>query len=294
VLDATCAPADIAYPQDIKLLSDAREKLEGIIDKLHDPSVGKKPRTYRRCARKEYLNFVKSKARTAKKRRKAIRKQLNYVKRNIGYVEKYISEGKELSEKDVALFGVIKQVYDQQLYMWMLKKQSVDNRIVSIYQPHVRPIVRGKAKAKTEFGAKFEISVVNGFVRLEKLSWDAYNESTSLKQTIERYRKIHGHYPARILADKLYRNRENLKFCKERGIRLSGPALGRPKKDAPVDKSIEYNDSCDRNIIEGKFGESKLAYGLEKVRAKLKETSEAVIQMALISMNLARLLRTSS
>jgi hypothetical protein len=85
-----------------------------------------------------------------------------------------------------------------------------------------------------------------------------------------------------------------LKFCKGHGTRLSGPPLGRPKKDPPVDKSVQYKDNCDRNIVEGKFGESKLAYGLEKVKVKLKETSEAVIQIALICLNLARLLRMAS
>jgi hypothetical protein len=186
---------------------------------------------------------------------------------------------------------VVKRLYLQQKEMFDGKKHSVANRIVSIRQPHVRPIVRGKARAKTEFGAKVEITVVGGYVRLEKFSWDAYNESTSLIPAIQSFRKQHGHYPERVLADKLYRNRENLRFCREHGIRMSGPALGRPSKKETVDKKAEYLDSCGRNIVEGKFGESKNKYGLDRVKTRTPETSKCDVMVAIITMNLMRLLR---
>lgn len=105
----------------------------------------------------------------------------------------------------------------------------VPNRIVSLSQPFLRPIVRGKAKAPVEFGAKLDISVVNGWPRLEGLSFNAYNEATKLVEMVERYKSRTGQYPKRVLADKIYRNRDNLSYCKERGKRLSGPALGRPR-----------------------------------------------------------------
>ena len=58
-------------------------------------------------------------------------------------------------------------------------------RIVSIFQPHVRPIVRGKAGSKVEFGAKVSFSVIDGFTRVEKTSWENYNEGIYLIETIE-------------------------------------------------------------------------------------------------------------
>jgi len=101
---------------------------------------------------------------------------------------------------------------------------------------HNLRIVRGKTKAPVEFGAKLDISVVDVYTRLEKVSFDAYNEAADLIEIIERYKERTGFYPSRILADKIYRNRGNLTFCKERGIRLSGPILGRPPKNAVLDK----------------------------------------------------------
>ncbi len=46
---------------------------------------------------------------------------------------------------------VIQTLFLQQKGMYELKKRSVIDRVVSIHQPHVRPIVRGKAGAATEF-----------------------------------------------------------------------------------------------------------------------------------------------
>lgn len=291
VIDATCAPASIAYPRDLQLLNDARKQLEGMIDHLHDQVGGKKPRTYRKKARKQYLLISKSKRPTRKKLRQAIRQQLEHVKRNLQYIENYLNSGRILSDKQLGLLDVIKTLYRQQKEMYDQKKHTIKDRIVSLFQPHVRPIVRGKVKAPTEFGAKVEISIVNGYIQIETLSWDAYNESETLIPAIERYYQEHDVYPKRVLADKIYRNRKNLAFCKEHGIRLSGPALGRPKKNQPVDKKEEYQDLCERNIVEGKFGEGKNTYGLNRIITKKRETSEAVIYGIMMTMNLTRRLR---
>ena len=47
IVDATCAPSNIRYPQDVSLLNEARENAEKLLDILHDSTDGKKPRTYR-------------------------------------------------------------------------------------------------------------------------------------------------------------------------------------------------------------------------------------------------------
>ena len=72
IVDATCAPSNIRYPQDVSLLNEARENAEKLLDVLHDPADGKKPRTYRKCARKDYLKYTRCRKHTAKMTRKAI------------------------------------------------------------------------------------------------------------------------------------------------------------------------------------------------------------------------------
>ena len=166
---------------------------------------------------------------------------------------------------------------------------SVSNRIVNLRQPFLRPIVRGKAKSPTEFGAKLDISVVNGLVCLEKQSFEAYNESELLETEIEHYRERYACYPTRVLADKIYRNRSNLAYCKERGISLSGPALGRPKRDAVVDKKAEYKDICDRVEVERALSLAKRRFSLTQIRTYLKETTQTVIALSILALNLSKL-----
>lgn len=79
-----------------------------------------------------------------------------------------------------------------------------------------------------EFGAKIAISLVNRDVFLEKVSWNNFNEGNTLIASAEAYKRRFERYPEVIIADTIYRNRENLYYCKERGTRLSGLKLGRP------------------------------------------------------------------
>ena len=108
---------------------------------------------------------------------------------------------------------------------------------------------------------------------------------------VERFRAREGHYPSRILADKIYRNRENLSYCKERGIRLSGPALGRPRKDELRDKAQDYLDECERVEVERRFSLAKRKCGMGLVTAKLQETAAHVIAMSVLVLNLRKIQR---
>jgi len=301
IMDATCTPADITHPTDLKLLNEAREKTEEIIDALHEPFIGtrKKPRTYRQKARQDYLAVAKQKKPSLRKIRRAIRKQLGYVGRNLKTIEKMASEGLlgYLSKRLYRLLLVSQEVYRQQFWMYHQKCHSISDRIVSLYQPHVRPIVRGKAKAPVEFGAKLSVSLIDGMSFVDTLSWDAFNESTDLVMQVESYKARFGCYPSSVHADQIYRTRENRRFCKMHGIRLSGPPLGRPKQMTETNKKVlsqmrrqQRQDELDRNAIEGKFGQGKRRFTLNRIMAKLAETSESVIMVSFIVMNLERLL----
>ena len=293
ILDATCASQHIAFPQDINLLNEAREKLEGIIDAICFEYHLQKPRTYRINARKDYLALAKCRKRTSNRIRKAIRQQLQYIRRDIGYIYRFLTSGKEISTKHRDLLKVILKVYEQQQYMYTNRPHSVEDRIVNISQPYIRPIVRGKAKSPTEFGAKLDLSIdANGLVRIEKQSFDAYNESDVLIGAIERYHERTGHYPERVLVDKIYRNRKNLSFCKEHGIRITGPALGRPKKNIlPEEKRQAYNDAIDRIEVERNFSFAKRCFGLGMIVTRLEETTRCSISLSIIAMNLDRMSR---
>jgi transposase, IS5 family len=287
ITDATACPQDIAYPTDLNILNDAREKSEQIIDLLYSTERhGQKPRTYRKIARKDYLKTAQKKTKSSKEIRVANKKQLGYLKRNISHINKLLDayQGIPLDKKHYKYLLVIQEVYRQQNYMHKNRVHSVDHRIVSIHQPHVRPIVRGKSNAKTEFGSKINVSLMNGYAFLDELSWEAYNEGQILIPAVENYKKRFGYYPEEVMADKIYCNRTNRTVLKEQGIRLRAKPLGRPK--AVTEEHVRPGE---RNPIEGKFGQAKTAYGMNRIKARLQQTSESWIATIILVLNLVKM-----
>lgn len=221
--------------------------------------------------------------------RKGIKKQLNFLKRNIKSINGLLDHCSVIpfDAHQHKYFFVVQTLYDQQAHMYENKIHSIDNRIVSIHQPHVRPIVRGKTTANVEFGAKIQVSLMNGYAFLEELSWDAFNEGTHLMTVIGQYKERFGYYPKEVAADKIYCNRENRRQLKELAITLRAKPLGRP---AAV--KTEHIRPGERNPIEGKFGQAKTAYGLNRIKARLHHTSESWIATIILVLNLVRLTRS--
>lgn len=291
ILDATCSPSNIRFPQDFSLLNEAREKLDKMIDLLHDSHSGKRrPRTYRKTLRKTYLAMAKSKKRTVKQTRSVVRVMLCAVKRNMDFVDKLLAAGGCLDGRQTELLDTIRKLYAQQKEMFDEKKHRVKDRIVSVTQPFVRPIVRGKAKAPVEFGAKYDVSIdEHGHARLECAQFDPYNEGTILKDVVERYKERTGHYPKRVLVDQVYRTKENRAFCEERGIEMSGRKPGRPPADEKerrkAEKQSRKNDA-DRIEVERFFSVDKRCCGAGLIMTKLSETTLGSIALAVLVANL--------
>lgn len=286
IFDATACPQDIAYPTDLDLLSTARKKSEELIDVLYNPLLHeKKPRTYRQVARKRYLKTAQKKNKRRQETRKAIGSQLRFLKRNFNSINRLLNSYSTipLNSKDYKYLLVITMLYQQQKKMYDDKTHSVEDRIVSIHQPHVRPIVRGKTQAKVEFGSKIHVSIVDGISFLDQLSWDAFNEGSQMMEYVEKYHQRFGFYPRELLADQIYCTRANRAALKEKGIRLIAKPLGRP---SAVQIHVRPGE---RNPIEGKFGQAKTAYGLNRIKARLMNTSESWIASIILVLNLVKL-----
>lgn len=296
-LDATVSDIYIKYPTDLDLLNTSREWSEKIIDDLYE-KLGweKKPRTYRKVARKEYLNVAKKKKKSKKEIRRGIKIQLNCLKRNFGYIQTMLDETRStpfpLPFKYQRYYWVIQEVYRQQQEMFKEHKNTCDDRIVSVHQPYVRPIVRGKSKTPVEFGPKLGLSLDNGFTRINTFSWDAYHEGKEdFKKSVEAYRKTHGYYPVLVQVDAIYTTRENREWAKERGIRLTAKPLGRPKqeKETVYRKRKRKKEFAERNQIEGKIGQGKNGYEMNKIRTRLQQTGESWIACIIFIMNLVKI-----
>jgi hypothetical protein len=298
ILDATCCPQDIRYPTDIGLLNSARELCEEIIDKLYETiheQYDYKPRTYRRVARKDYLAYTKTRKHTHKVIRKQLRKQLQYVARDLRIIEDLVAKGAPLSTLSRQLYKkllVIGEVYRQQKEMYDTKVHRCDGRIVSISQPHIRPIVRGKEHEPTEFGSKVAIGLVGGYAFITDISWENIAEASLLPAAAEQYKRMFGFYPKTIIGDGVYPNRGNRTWCKERHIRLSGPKLGRKNEETKREEArLLHQDGCERNAVEGEFGVTKRKLSLDRIMAKLPDTSLTAVAMGFLVANMERKLR---
>jgi hypothetical protein len=305
IIDASVAPADIKYPTDLDLLNTSREHSEKLIDHLWHlvkTPEAEKPRTYRRVARKAWLTMAKSRKKKPNELRKAIRKQLNYLQRNLHTInellDKFAAGQWPLTCRELQQFWIIQEVYRQQRQMYDERCHQISDRIVSVSQPHVRPIVRGKAGKNVEFGAKISGSVVDGHAFLDRLSWDACHEAADLPVQVEEYKRRFGFYPEVVIVDGIYGTRENRTWLYERNIRFSGKPLGRPPKETienaaelKAERKRRQKEAGIRSRIEGKFGEGKRAYDLDLVKTKLPQTSESWIAAIFFVMNRARWLR---
>ena len=292
LVDATVYESEITYPTDCGLLEKARVFCVKQIERLCEV-VPEKVRTYCRVARKAHLNFTKKKRKTQKEIRRMQKSALQYLRRNIDQVKALLAKAKDLghtvAEEASTKFATVKKIYEQQKEMYDNKKKAVAERIVSLCKPYVRPIVRGKSAKDVEFGAKVQLSCVDGYLFSDHLSFDNFNEGPKLEDSVAAFEKRFGRLPEYVAMDQIYGSRENRAYLKEKEIRPSVKPLGRPKKDDVVSTAEERwrkKKQRERNRIEGAIGNSKNYHDLGLVRAKTSKTEKSWIQMALLSRNL--------
>jgi hypothetical protein len=256
------------------------------------------PATHYKAARSAYLEVIKLKKRSKKVIRTGKSLLLNYLIRDLrSFINLIAVNGTHLfdslnrHQRKVAI--AIIQMYYQQSQMFKDGTHTCADRIVSIFQSHVRPIVRGKSKSPTEFGAKIGASVVKGYTFVDHHSWDAYNESADLALQIELYRQRFGFLPGRLYADKIYMCKENRRLMKELEIQAMGKPLGRPPKESKTEayQSKMAEAVGERNEIEATFGTGKRIYRANNIRAKLPETANCWTAMCYFVKNVMKFLK---
>ena len=290
VLDAACPPVDIRFPQDFSLLDEAREKTDGIIDVLHRQVAEKgerHPRTCREALRKAHLGMAKARRRPANKMRALVRRLLLALARNPGFIEALLARGGRPTGRQARMLDAIGGLRRRQKEMSDGHRHRVGGRMVGISQPHVRPMVRGKAKSPVEFGPKHDVSIdEKGHARLGKASSGPCNECGVFKDAVERHRARTGHCPARALADRIYRTRENRGFRKEHGITMCGRGPGLPARQGRESRRSEARDEADRIEVERFFSREKRTCGAALLVTRLAETTLASLALSVFVANL--------
>jgi hypothetical protein len=295
LVDATVFPEDIKYPNDVGLLNDVREWLVKQIKRI-GKAVGKKDvRTYRRSARKEYLNFSKKKVKTKKTIAKAKKKMLQYVRRNIKQLKDLIQivriKRHKIQKKIRERLQVAEEIFRQQWEMYKRKVNRIANRIVSLHRPYVRPIKRGKLRQDTEFGGKGAVVHVDGFLFLDYFKHEAYDEAELAVHHVAAYFERFGTLPPYLAADQKYGTQDNREKLGILDIRTSFKPRGRKAKDKHSENAWFKDKQKKRNRVEGSIGNVKEHNGLDRVLYAGVDGSEMWVRAGILAMNLKTALK---
>ena len=296
-VDATCCDAEVRYPTDTNLLEDGSRLIDRLLDKFCARHHMRKPQTHRVEARQAFISCTKKKRKSKKLIDKTRLTQLRCLQADIqiflDFLGRHASNLLEcFSRHDHKCLQAAFKMFEQQKMMFEEGVRTCADRIISIYQPHLRPIVRGKAKAKVEFGAKTGVSIVNGYTYVDHLSWDAYNESSDLSLQTELYTQRFGILPKEVQADKIYLGKDNRKYIREKHMDCFNHPLGRPPKEQnDVHLEDKRRAIGERNEVEATFGTSKRVYRANDIRAKLDETADTWIGACFFAKNVMKFLR---
>lgn len=273
LMDATCYESHLRYPTDVKLLWESCEWIWALIDE-HCKDWGiAKPRRKQKEQKQAFINYQKRKRKTHKQGKKRRRSLLYFLDKGLKQWDDLVFQhGVLLTQKTYEGLQTVRLVYQQQRAHFDDPEFQIKGRIVSLFKDYIRPIVRGKESKRTEFGAKVHSFQVDGITFVEHLSFNAFNESTRLKSTVS----LSEHYFVRIRqlgADRIYANNANRRFCTTKAIATSFVRKGpKPKQPSDKDKMRVALAKARSSIMEGTFGNEKLHYGLQKVRARTEQT----------------------
>lgn len=273
-MDATCYEVYIRFPTDVKLLWECCQWLwEKQIPELCKRTGRKLPRSKYKEQKKKTNAYSKLRKKSYRKTRTRRNAFLKLLLKGIQAYQHLLDQVKAsyLTPKDAATFKTIKTVYFQQKYHYDYPKAKIKDRIVSIYKPYIRPIVRGKENKSVEFGPKVHKMQVGGVSILEHISYNAFNECNRLKISTLKHKILFGKC-SHLAADAIYATNKNRRFATGEGIVNNFVRKGRGQDDKPT-KQVKALLNKERSTrLEGSFGNEKEHYLLRKIKARTPET----------------------
>lgn len=291
--DATVYESLMRYPTDVKLLWECCEYLQGQIRRLSEfLRIETRDKIYTR-KRQEYLSYARRRKKPYRLTRKMRKQLLVLTEKSLAKLQNKINRAlpsippAELS----AVFEkirTIKLIISQQRYLLTHKGSKIADRILSLYKPYVRAIVRGKETKPVEFGAKVHVMQTDGINYVEHFTYNAFNETTRLKLSVIKHKQLFGrcfHWSA----DAIYATNKNRKYLTERGVITNFVPKGITKEDIQT-KEIKSLLNKERSTrLEGSFGVEKNYYGLRKVKARRADTEKLNIYFSIMTANAVRI-----
>ena len=282
MMDATCYESHLRYPTDVKLLWESCQVVWRLIDGRCKELGRRKIRRKQKELQQAFNNYQKYKRKPKKLRRGITRRLLNLLAKGLNVWDDLVfKHGSLLRQKTFDLLQNIRQVYAQQLVRFNDPDAKIRDRIVSLHKPYIRPIVRGKEIKKTEFGAKVHSFQVDGVTFVEHFSFDAFNEGIRLQNTLALAREYFGTCK-HLGADRIYANNPNRKYCSIKGIATNFVRKGpHPKTPTLNDQLRAILASIRASQMEGTFGNEKLHYNLNRIKARTEQSEKLWIHFGI-------------
>lgn len=299
--DATAYEVFIAYPTSVKLLWQSCEWIYDAVAKIGKSlGLGSLKREYRhyedQLARQR--SYEKSRRKTHAQTLSRIRQLLFWLNKGLDLIKPLLVLHQQKSEVEIGFrplkerfisrFETIEKVYDQQKQLFDNPKESIKDRIVSLHQPHIRPIVRGKELKRVEFGPKVHMLRIGGINLIEKFSFDNFNEGTRFEKACTAYDELTGKCH-QFGADQIYATNSNRRFATQNHIatcfKVKGKLPADEDKKQDKIKAIQTIHTIRATHMEGSFGNEKQHYDLLKIKTKTPETQLAYLFCAILTAN---------
>ena len=288
--DATCYESGIRYPTDIKLLWECCEKVYTIMQRERRMLRLRKSRCKFGKKKRLFLSYQKLRKKSRRKEKKLRKQLLKFLHRLMelynGLSHHY---GIVLSKRKDHGLKTIAKVYEQQhLKAYGGRDEKIKDRIVSLYKPYVRPIVRGKEVKPVEFGAKVNKLQVDGISFIEHLNFNNFNETTRFRDGIYLQRKLFGKCTHQS-ADAIYATNKNRTYASSQNIQTNFVPKGKQKQEH-IEQAAQMRTLLNKQrstVLEGSFGNEKNHYLLQKSRARTQNTDVCWIFFGMMTANIS-------
>ena len=294
VSDAACYEPYVRYPTGAKLLWECVDWVHKQMMALCAYTKNPHPRNKFRDIKAAHLSYGRKKRKPYKATRR-MRKRLLYLLNKmlgqIGPLTGFWKMGASFGAKPPVKadffdrLSLVKKVYKQQQLHYDRPGVRIPNRIVSLFKPYLRPIVRGKETKRVEFGKKVHKMMIGGIGFIEYWSYEAFHEGVRTIKTIWKHRKYFGQ--CRLFGgDQIYANNKNRKFCSQNGISTCFKRKGRAGKNEQQASLMRSLIAKERStVLEGSFGNEKNHYTLDRIRARTEHTENAWIFFGMMCAN---------
>ena len=293
-VDTTVTEANIHYPTDASLLKDAVTVITRTVKKIQRFTTEKlKIRCRIKAIKQKVYGIVKVlKRRTneAKQQVKQITKEIFRLARATVNEAAIISKShvsKALKDKVALAKRLLKQTSD------VLKGKKIKDRIVSFFQPSMRPIVKGKLGKPVEFGKKIEIvEVENNLISDYQIHLGNPNDAGVFLNAITRHKQRFKYLPTLVATDRGGWAEENVKELMDLGVKqVSIPKRGYKTKQRARTEHSQWFTAGQRWRAggEAKISWLKRSFGMGRSRAKTERGYDSGIGMSVLACNLKRL-----